>query len=54
MDDEQFERHKEFMLRHQAESAARLAQLEELIVLFEQETRDRLEDGHDGRDGGEG
>ena len=60
MDDEQFERHKEFMLRQQAEfaeqhaqSAARMSQREELIVLFEQETRDRSKDGHDGRDGTE-
>jgi hypothetical protein len=60
MDDEQFERHKEFMLQQQAQfaeqqaqSAARVAQLEELIVLFKQASHDRSEDEHDGRDGDE-
>ncbi len=43
MDDEQFERHKEFMLQQQAQSAVRIAQLEELLVRFAQATRDRFE-----------
>lgn len=54
MDDEQFERHKEFMLQQQAQSAARVAQMEELIVLIKQGTRDRSEGEHDKRDEAEG
>jgi hypothetical protein len=54
MDEENFERHKEFMLRQQAESAVRIAQLEELIALFEQVTRDRSENGDNGRPQAEG
>ena len=60
MDDEQFERHKEFMLQQQAQfaeqqaqSAVRVAQMEELIALFEQATHDRSEDVNDRRDGDE-
>lgn len=43
MDDEQFERHKEFMLQQQAQSAIRIAQIEELLVQFAQATRERFE-----------
>ena len=50
MDDEQFERHKEFMLQQQAQfaeqqaqSAARIAQIEDLLVRFAQATRERFE-----------
>ena len=42
MDDEQFERHKEFMLQQQAQSTIRVAQLEELLVQFAQATRERF------------
>ena len=42
MDDEQFERHKEFMLQQQAQSAVRVAQMEELLVKFAQATRERF------------
>ncbi len=42
MDDEQFERHKEFMLQQQAQSAVRVAQMEELLVRFAQATRERF------------
>lgn len=42
MDDEQFERHKEFMLQQQAQSAVRVAQMEELLVQFAQATRERF------------
>ena len=43
MDDEQFERHKEFMLQQQAESAVRMTQMEDLLVRFAQATRERFE-----------
>lgn len=39
MDEEQY---KEFMLQQQAESAARIAQMEELLVRFAQATRERF------------
>ncbi|MFL6255779.1 MAG: hypothetical protein ACJ74T_12270 [Pyrinomonadaceae bacterium] len=42
MDNEQFERHKEFMLQQQAQSAERIAQMEDLLVRFAQATRERL------------
>ena len=42
MDDEQFERHKEFMLQQQAQSAVRIAQMEDLLVRFAQATRERF------------
>jgi hypothetical protein len=44
MDDEQFERHKEFMLQQQAQSAVRVTQLEELLVQFAQATRERFKE----------
>src|SRR5687768_5811380 len=50
MDEEQFQGHKEFMLQQQAklaeqqaQSAVRIAQLEDLLVRFAQATRDRFE-----------
>ncbi|MCA1618680.1 MAG: hypothetical protein LC795_05080 [Acidobacteria bacterium] len=50
MDEEQFERHKEYMLQQQAklaeqqaQSAVRISQLEDLLVRFAQATRDRFE-----------
>lgn len=43
MGDEQFERHKEFMLQQQALSAVRIAQMEDLLVRFAQATRERFE-----------
>jgi hypothetical protein len=42
MDEEQFERHKEFMLQQQAQSAVRVAQMEELLVQFAQAARERF------------
>ncbi|MDT5268342.1 MAG: hypothetical protein QOH49_528 [Acidobacteriota bacterium] len=42
MDDAQFEGHKEFMLQQQAQSAVRIAQMEDLLVRFAQATRERF------------
>lgn len=44
------EQYKEFMLQQQAQSAARVAKLEELIAEFELATRKRLETFEDGSD----
>ena len=40
--DEQLERFKEFMLQQQAQSAERIAQMEDLLVRFAQATRERF------------
>ena len=40
--DEQLERFKEFMVQQQAQSAERVAQMEDLLVRFAQATRERL------------
>jgi hypothetical protein len=40
--DEQLERFKEFMVQQQAQSAERIAQVEELLVRFAQATLERL------------
>lgn len=42
MDDEKLERFKEFMVRQQAQSAERVAQMEDLLVRFAQATRERF------------
>ena len=42
MDDEKLERFKEFMVQQQAQSAERVAQMEDLLVRFAQATRERL------------
>lgn len=40
--DEKLERFKEFMVQQQAQSAERVAQMEDLLVRFAQATRERL------------
>lgn len=42
MDDEKLERFKEFMVQQQAQSAERIAQIEDLLVRFAQATRERF------------
>jgi predicted nucleic acid-binding Zn-ribbon protein len=42
MDDEKLERFKEFMVQQQAQSAERIAQMEDLLVRFAQATRERF------------
>ena len=42
MDNENFERYMDFMLAQQAESAAKLAKIEEIILSLTNGTRDRI------------